>query len=282
MKKVLITGVTGFLGARVAELYQNKYYEVIKANREVLDFTDEEKVNQVISECKPDIFIHCGAMSVMSECEAQPELSYKVNTLGVEYIGKACAENKTKLIFCSSDQVYNATHGFEPFKEDAPLTPDYVYAKEKVEAEQRLAKVCPDAVYLRLSWMYDKNKILPNEHGHYWNGIRKTVDQNLTVSYSENQYRGITYVKTVVENLEKTFTLPGGAYNFGSMNTLSNYELAKFAVELLGGSRLQVKKSEFEGKGKPLNSLRMDQTKINAAGIYFPSTAEGLAMCLNA
>ena len=189
-------------------------------------------------------------------------------------------ENGVKLIFCSSEQVYNGASGFEPFKEDMALTPKYVYCKQKAEAEERLAKVCPSAVSLRLSWMYDKRKIYPNEHGNYWDGIRKAVDQNLTLTHSANDYRGVTYVKTVVDNLEKTFTLPGGAYNFGSMNTLSSYEMAKFAVELLGGSRLQVKKAEFEGKGRPLSSLRMDQTKINAAGIYFPSAAEGLEMCL--
>lgn len=281
MKKIFITGVTGFLGARVAELYQNKYYDVINATRADLDFTDGDKVREVISDCKPDLFIHCGAMSVMSECEAAPELSYKVNVEGVEHIGKACAENGVKLIFCSSEQVYNATPGFEPFKETAPLTPNYVYAKQKVEAEERLTRVCPDAVSLRLSWMYDKRKLFPNQHGNYWDGIKKAVEENLSLTYSINDYRGVTYVKTVVDNLEKTFTLPGGAYNFGSMNTLSSYELAKFAVELLGGSRLQIRKAEFEGKERPLKSLRMDQTKINAAGILFPSAAEGLAMCLN-
>lgn len=273
MKKLIVTGVTGFMGSRVAAYYRDRA-EVFAADRKALDFTDREAVHAYLKESGADTLIHCGAISDMGVCERDPEGSYIINTLGPVYLSEACAENNIKYIFCSSDQVYSGTEGFEPFREAAALSPRSVYAREKLEAEQKILLNCPDAVCLRLSWMYGADRFSEKEHRTPLLTLLQSVRNGEDLYRSSRSYRGITYIDSVVTNLEKAASLPGGAYNFGSMNTLSDLETVRYAVRLLGGNPYKV--HESGSPSVPLSSLRMDQSRINSFGITFPSTVEGL------
>ena len=90
-----------------------------------------------------------------------------------------------------------------------------------------------------------------------------------------NDYRGITDVWEVVQNMEKATLLPGGVYNYGSPNEKSTYDTAVEVFRALGydKGKLQPKEGNFE-QGE--RNLTMSQEKLNAYGIYFSSTAEGL------
>ena len=79
-----------------------------------------------------------------------------------------------------------------------------------------------------------------------------------------------------VENLEKTFKLPGGVYNFGSANTKSTYETVYSLFNVLQFNTSLLKKISYD---KPRN-LAMSQEKLNNYGIYFPTTEERLIHCL--
>lgn len=87
--------------------------------------------------------------------------------------------------------------------------------------------VLPDAVMLRAEWMYDVRSPKPN----YILNILRATD---SVAFSSGQYRGVTYLREVAENMEKVISLPGGAYNFGSETTQSMYEITKQLAKLLG------------------------------------------------
>lgn len=102
-----------------------------------------------------------------------------------------------------------------------------VYASHKLKMEQRVLDVLPDAVMLRAEWMYDVRSPKPN----YILNILRATD---SVAFSSGQYRGVTYLREVAENMEKVISLPGGAYNFGSETTQSMYEITKQLAKLLG------------------------------------------------
>ena len=273
METWMITGVTGFLGPRVEVTLREKgEVEVLPMTREELNFTDEEQVKRVLGTLHPDVLVHAAAVSDTGACERDPEGSWKVNVTGVEYLSKACRENGTKLIFASSDQVYTGSEVRMPHREDEILTPANVYGREKLEAERIVANWCPEGVSLRLTWMYDLPGKLPVKPNFITN-IRDAMDKGELLSFSENDFRGLTDGRIVAERITHLKDVPGGVYNFGSPNALNFYETAVRTVEALGGDSEKIVKRREDGN---FRNLAFSTAKLEAAGIFFPDTIEGI------
>ena len=81
MKRMLITGGTGFLGSRVAEYFKNTY-ELSVPTRQEMDITDAAAVERTFQAFRPDVVIHCAAMSDTGRCQREPELSWAWNVEG--------------------------------------------------------------------------------------------------------------------------------------------------------------------------------------------------------
>ncbi len=90
--------------------------------------------------------------------------------------------------------------------------------------------ILPSAVMLRAEWMYDYYE----KRSNYLMMILNAIHTQDSVSFSSKQFRGITYLKEVAENMDKVILLPGGAYNFGSETTQSIYEVTNKFVDMLG------------------------------------------------
>ena len=103
--KIMVTGAGGFVGSRLVAYYGKKY-DVWGVTHKDLDLTDEAAVFKTVEKYRPDVLLHCAAVSDVAECSKKPELSHAVNVLGTEYLAKACGKTGTKLVMCSSDQVY--------------------------------------------------------------------------------------------------------------------------------------------------------------------------------
>ena len=92
------------------------------------------------------------------------------------------------------------------------------------------------------------------------------------VSFSSRQFRGITYLKEVAENMEKAIALPGGVYNFGSETTKSMYDITQEFVDLLGK---KVMLEDISAK----HNLWMNCDKAKKHGVKFSSAIDGLIKC---
>lgn len=135
-KKILITGSSGFLGSRLAYYYRNKYDLLLPTHNE-LNVSREDMVKAYLEEQRPEVVIHCAALSHTGYCEQHPEESHRTNVQGTVRMAKACKQTGAKLIFMSSDQVYNGTPLRGALKEEVALQPVNVYGRHKLEAEQR-------------------------------------------------------------------------------------------------------------------------------------------------
>ena len=276
MKKILITGSSGFLGSRLA-YYLKEKYELLLPSHAKLNVSREEAVRAYMEEHRPDVVIHCAALSNTWYCEQHREESHKVNVQGTVRIAKACKLIGAKLVFMSSDQVYNATPLPGLLKEDDVLQPVNIYGQHKLECEQRAQWNLPESVGLRLTWMYD----LPDSHMQLNSNIlvnlQKAYNDGNTINAATHEYRGVTYVWDVVRNIEKAISLPGGIYNFGSGNTLNSYELHLKAADLMGLKEPEVwilpDNERFHDEPR---NLTMDCTLIEEHGIHFCDSVEGI------
>lgn len=280
MKKILITGGSGFLGSRLAYYYRDKYDLLLPSHSE-LNISREEVVKAYLEEHRPDAVIHCAALSNTWYCEQHPEESHRVNVQGTVRIAKACKLIGAKLVFMSSDQVYNGTPMLGPLKEEDVLQPVNFYGRHKLEAEQRALWNLPDAVGLRLTWMYD----LPNSsmklNTNILVNLQKAYDDGSQIKAATHEYRGVTYVWEVIKNIEKAMSLPGGIYNFGSGSTLNSYSLFTEAANMMGlkepSNFIMPDTERFSDQER---NLTMDCSLIEKHGILFNDSTEGIKEAL--
>ncbi len=274
--KILITGSSGFLGSRLAYYFRDKYELFLPTHGE-LNVSHEDAVKAYMEEHRPDVVIHCAALSNTGYCEQHREESHKVNVQGTVRIAKACKITGAKLVFMSSDQVYNGTPLLGPLKEEDVLQPVNVYGQHKLECEQRTQWNLPDAVGLRLTWMYDLPNSTMKLNSNILINLQKAYAEGNPLKAATHEYRGVTNVWDVVKNIEKAISLPGGIYNFGSGNTLNSYELHLKTAELMGLKNptdwiLADEERFFE---EPRN-LTMDCFLIEEHGIHFMDSVEGI------
>lgn len=253
---ILVTGASGFVGQKIMQLGKDTVACPSLRN------LSEDEIKRIVEESGADTIIHTAAISDIGVCQANPEASFDANVRLPVYLARA-AKN-IKLICFSSDQVYSGLAEEGPYSEDR-VKPGNLYAEHKLEMERRVQEIAPDAVMLRAQWMYDYYL----KKSNYFMNI---LNANEAVAFSSQQYRGITYVKEVAENMEKVIRLPGGAYNFGSETTKSMYEITREFLELIGKDiRLE--------DGPPRHNLWTNCEKAGKHGVFFPSVEDGLRAC---
>lgn len=253
---ILVTGANGFVGHKIMEMYK----DAVAAPS--LRGATQEDVDYIIRESNADAIIHTAAISDIRACQADPDASYYANVQIPLFIAKA--SKGRKLICFSSDQVYSGCCEDGPYLEDT-VEPGNLYAAHKLEMERRVLDINPDAVMLRAEWMYDYYLKKPN----YFCNIMNAKE---AVSFSSKQFRGITYLKEVAENMKKVIDLPGGIYNFGSETTKSMYAITREFIHLLGR---QVEVEDIPAG----HNLWMNCDKAKKYGIKFSTVVDGLMKC---
>ena len=253
---ILVTGANGFVGHKILEMCKDTVASPSLRN------ATQEDVKRIIEESDADVIIHTAAISDIGTCQANPDASCFANVQIPVYLAKAAKGRK--LICFSSDQVYSGCEEEGPYFEDM-VKPGNIYAEHKLEMEQRVLDILPDAVMLRAEWMYDYYLQRPNY-------LMNIINAKESVVFSSRQFRGVTYLKEVAENMEKVAALPGGAYNFGSETTKSIYEITQEFIEILG-KKLKLKDAPA------LHNLWMNCDKARKYGVEFSNVTDGLRKC---
>ena len=275
MKRLLITGASGFLGRRAAAFY-NDTYEICAPSRTELDITDPETVYAAFRRFRPHCVLHCAAVSDLGMCEKDPKGSWRINVGGSRNMAAAAAEFSAKCLLCGSDQVYFGNGIKGPHSEEEPIAPPTVYGREKKAAEEECLAVNPDCVILRLTWMYDTCTLALQEHGDFFRTLAERLRTSAPLSYPVYDIRGITDVNEVIRNFESALELNGGIYNFGSPNHRNTYETVRAMFTALGWDPRSLTKNEEAFAADP-RDISMDTGKLNDSGITFSSTLDALA-----
>lgn len=239
-KRIVVTGPNGFVGSYIMKALPDAVPAAKLRG-------DEAQVAACVRDA--DIIIHTAAIADMGVCEKDPEASYRANVLLPLWIAKAAPQ--AKLIFYSTDQVYNGSPANGPFTE-AHTHPINVYARHKLEMEQRVLDLRPDAVMRRATWMYDW------EHGFIGN-IRRSEG---TIRAAD-QYRGLTWIEEVARLTPLTFDLPGGSYNWGSPAEHCMRTVTEETLGMLGRTHQVL-------AGEKRHPLWMNVDKATRFGIVFP------------
>ena len=153
---ILVTGVNGQLGFDVVKELNNRKIECLGIDIKELDITDEKAVNDYITNLRPECVVHCAAYTAVDRAEDEEEICRKVNVDGTENIAQACKEIDAKMIYISTDYVFDGK-GDEPFEVDGHIEPHSVYGKTKYEGELKVQEILDKYFIVRISWVFGSN-----------------------------------------------------------------------------------------------------------------------------
>jgi len=268
MKKLLITGSNGFVAGSVIQ--QAKGLEIIGIARaekpvdaanmkyERMDLLETENLARLIETIKPDTVIHCAAVANIDFCESNPGIAEQVNVGITQTIAAACSRCGTKLIFCSTDTVFNGKKG-NYTEADSP-DPVNVYAITKAKAEQVVLNASPINVVARLALVTGLpvlgrgNTFLPE--------MIEKLSNDIKIQSPQNEIRTpidvITVGKSLLELAQNDF---GGIIHLAGNTKINRYEMIKQIAGLLGFSQQLIIPSNsnaIPGRAPRPNDASMD------------------------
>ena len=260
--RILVTGVKGQLGYDVMNELAKRGHTGIGVDVEEMDITDAAKVEQVIKESEVEAVIHCAAYTAVDAAEDNAELCHKINAEGTENIAKVCKELDLKMIYISTDYVFNGegTRQWEPDDEREPLN---VYGQAKYEGELAVEKYLEKYYIVRIAWVFGVNgknfiKTMLN--------LSETHDE---LSVVNDQIGSPTYTydltKLLVDMVE---TDKYGRYHATNEGLCTWYE---FATEIFrqAGKEITVHpvtSDQFPSKARRPHNSRMSKDKLEANG----------------
>ena len=167
--RFFVTGVGGQLGHDVLNELDKRGYEAVGTDilDEVesqfpyvkLDITNETEVNKAISLIKPDVIVHCAAWTAVDAAEDeenQPKVR-AINSEGTRYIAQAARTNDAKMIYISTDYVFDGT-GERPWEpDDRNYAPCNVYGQSKLDGELAVSGILDKYFIVRIAWVFGKN-----------------------------------------------------------------------------------------------------------------------------
>ena len=275
--RVFVTGVKGQLGYDVMNELEKQGLEGLGVDIDEMDITDADQVNKVIKEAAPDAVIHCAAYTAVDAAEDNEEICRKVNAQGTENIAKVCEELDIKMMYISTDYVFNG-QGERPWEPDDEREPLNVYGQTKYEGELAIEEHVKKFFTVRIAWVFGVNgknfiKTMLN--------LGKTHD-HLTVVNDQTGSPTYTYdlARLLVDMIQ---TDKYGRYHATNEGLCTWYE---FACEIFKQAGMDVSvapvsSDEYPAKAKRPSNSRMDKSKLTANGFQpLPTWQDALSRYL--
>ena len=269
-KKILVTGVKGQLGSDcVRELKERGYQNVLGIDIDDLDLTDENEVKKYIIKYNPDIVMHNAAWTAVDKAEENPDKVYEVNALAPKYIAESCKSIGAKMVYISTDYVFNGLGG-TPFEVNDPKEGLSIYGKTKYQGEKNVEEILPEHYIVRISWAFGKNG------NNFVKTMLRLADMGKTeLNVVSDQIGSVTYTYDLAGLLcDMIETDKYGTYHATNEGYLS---WAEFAEEIFRLAKRDVKvnyvtteeylKMVPQQAKRPLNS-RMSKKSLDDAGFH--------------
>lgn len=227
--KALVTGAKGMLGTEVCASLA-RAHEVRAADIEDFDITDAEAVRRATDSYRPDVVVHCAAWTDVDGCERDPVRAFRQNAWGACHVAKACTEVGAKLVYISTDFVFDGDKR-EPYTELDRPNPLGVYAASKLAGEELVRGLVPLHYVVRSAWLYGAAG--PN----FVSKILAAAANQDEVRVVADQFGSPTYTRDLAEAISDLIVagrVVPGTYHLCNSGVCSWAELAAEAIHLRG------------------------------------------------
>ena len=241
-KKLLITGLSGKIGAVLGPLLKSRYaVSGIIHHRRITDpdistfsgsLTDEAFLERVINQVKPDFLLHLGAISLIPLCRDNSTLAYQVNVNSTATLARLCSCMGIRMLFTSTDMVFDGRRG--KYSENDTPSPSSVYGQTKMEAEERVWEMGNNFLIFRLALNYGDSSIY--NPSFFYQSYMKLL-KGEPVRLFEDEIRNMLYTPDlaplVVKGLE-SHTM--GLYHVGGPEEISRFKFGRELCRQMGAS----------------------------------------------
>ena len=276
--KVFVTGVKGQLGYDVVNELEKRGHTAVGVDIDELDITDAAAVEAMLTEVKPDAVIHCAAWTAVDAAEDNIEKCRLVNAGGTENIAKVCKALDCKMMYISTDYIFDG-EGTRPWEPDDPVTtPLNVYGLTKYEGEEAVRKNVEKFFIVRIAWVFGKGKNfiktminLGKTHDH----LTVVNDQVGTPTYTYDLAR------LLVDMIETEKYGNYHATNEGGYITWYDFACEIFRQAGIEVDVAPVSSDQYPAKAKRPSNSRMSKQKLVDNGFeLMPTWQDALARYL--
>lgn len=274
---ILLTGGNGQLGTELRKLLDEKGWDYISTDADVLDITDAEKTMKYISDLKPELIYHCAAYTAVDKAEDEgKELDEKINVEGTRNVAEAAKAAGSKLVYISTDYVFDGTRKDGMYQVDDATNPQSEYGRTKLLGEQAVQALMEDFYIIRTSWVF-------GIYGHnFVYTMQRLAETHKQLTVVNDQYGRPTWTRTLAEFM--TFVIennaPAGVYHLSNENSCTWYEFAKEILKDTDVEVLPVTSEEYPQKAKRPQYSVMDLSKAKELGFVIPTWQEALEQFL--
>jgi dTDP-4-dehydrorhamnose reductase len=237
--RLLIVGASGFVGSRWAQAAAS-HFEVLRSARRPpepsgwvsLDITDPASVRAAFDEVRPEFVTLLAALSDIDRCQREQELAEKINFTGAVNVARACARRGARLLYTSTDAVFDGTLGM--YHEGDPPTPLNWYGQTKARAERAIAELVPAATIVRPSLVLGIGARCGGNS--YLEKVVANLRAGNPIISPTYEYRNPIDVATLCEFFAELTTSDRatGIFHIGASDKISRYELACAIAGRLG------------------------------------------------
>jgi dTDP-4-dehydrorhamnose reductase len=221
--KIVVTGGNGQLG-RTFHSIASSMHQIIPLSKEELDITNKEMVDKQLQQYRPDYVIHTAAYTAVDQCEIEPVKAFHTNTIGSLNIALSCNKIGSKLVYISSDYVFDGSKK-RAYTENDSSNPKSIYGLSKWLGEELVLKAQRDSYVVRTSWLYG--------HGgkNFVNTMAMLAMNKKEVYVVDDQIGSPTYTNDLVSTILKLLGKPYGVYHISNDGQCSWYQLAQTIYE---------------------------------------------------
>ncbi len=244
-KTILIIGANGFLGSNILQLRKTKEvrdlnYQFLAADIENsnipigvtfyhINITNPQDTLKKIEVISPDVILLTAAMTNVDQNEVDKDLATAINTEGPKNVLEACKKTDSKLVFMSTDFIFDGISKEGNYNEKDTPNPLSYYAKTKYKAEQAIINSEIEYTICRTAVLYGWNK----EKQNFITWIINKLQQNEPIQIVTDQLNSPTFVKNLAEILIKLIKKDEkGIYHTVGDCTLNRYEMALKCAEV--------------------------------------------------
>lgn len=284
MKRMIITGVTGLLGSSICT-HATSEYDVFGVARNTgvispkctllhLDLESREETVRHLDEARPDVIVHCAAMTDVDRCEANPEAAWKLHVEASRTLAEWAEAHKSSVVHVSTDSVFDGRTGhYSELDSPAPLNE---YARTKLAGEEAVRSANPAALIVRTNFY---------GLGGKGNNLAQWMLSKLESGQQLRGFEDVFFNPLPVGLLTETILelLAGGAagtFHVGARNACSKYEFARQFADMFGFDTAKVSSisvDEFLFKARRPKDTSLDVGKVSGfLGRKMPTVQEGL------
>jgi dTDP-4-dehydrorhamnose reductase len=264
--KALVIGASGLVGSYLIQTCHQRgwqvtgtYHNFAQPNFLPLEITDKVAVRSLLQQLQPNVVFLPAFCSNVDYCEQHPEETYQINVVGCLNVAQATRDVGAKLVFYSSDYVFNGENG--PYQETDQPDPICVYGRQKLEVEEKISELLDDYLICRIAWVYGQEE----QGKNFVLRVISTLKNNQIIRVPQDQIGSPTLANDIAEASCRLVEVGAqGLFHTTGIDCMNRYQFALKVAEVFGlqtDTLLPVMTSEFnQAAPRPLKcGMRCDR-----------------------